>query len=86
MTGTLDGSLSLERCLPLGHLPILLIVNLNFGDSDKFKRTFNLLTGSNLTYKLTYLEKVSTTALKEVLPIKVSISKPRFSSRSIFEP
>ena len=83
MTGTLDGSLSLERCLPLGHLPIILIVNLNFGDSEKFERTFNLLTGSNSTFKRTYLEKVSTTAFKDVSLIKVSVSKAPFSRRSI---
>ena len=63
---------------------IFLIVNLNFGDSDKFERAFNLLnTGSNSTFKLTYLEEVSTTAFKDVSPIKVSISKARFSSGSI---
>ena len=48
MTGTLDGSLSLERCLPICHLPIFLIVNLNFGDSEKFERTFNLLKDTSL--------------------------------------
>ena len=42
-----------------------------------------LNTGSNSTFKLTYLEEVSTTAFKDVSPIKVSVSKARFSGRSI---